>query len=197
MNSNVIISVLQVDCLGGSAEWTKERRALQAEIASLREQLAVLKANASHISSRPPPSEAPKADEKSGKDSKYGKGSVLGKIDLEEDASVVEQLKAALDKNQTKVLDLFREWDADGDGNVSRKEFIKAMPILGLDAPKEAINAVFDEFDPDGSGSVSYHELKKMLRVSAPVPATADKKTSKLKQANTAVSAAEKLKGKR
>ena len=54
---------------------------------------------------------------------------VLGKIDLEEDASVVEQLKMALDKNQTKVLDLFREWDADGDGNVSRKEFAKAMPV--------------------------------------------------------------------
>ena len=44
------------------------------------------------------------------------------KVDLEEgpDAKPVsEQLAAALRKNATRVLDLFRSWDTDGDGEVS------------------------------------------------------------------------------
>ena len=61
------------------------------------------------------------------------------------------------------MIDLFREWDADGDGNVTRKEFHKAMPKLGFDVPKEQIDEVFNGFDPDGSGEVSYTELKKFL----------------------------------
>ena len=61
------------------------------------------------------------------------------------------------------MIDLFREWDADGDGNVTRKEFHKAMPLLGLDVPKKEIDAAFDSFDPDGSGEISYAELKKAL----------------------------------
>ena len=68
--------------------------------------------------------------------------------------------------------------------------YLFAAQILGLDASKEAIDAVFDEFDPDGSGVVSYAELKKMLRVSAPVASTAppEKKASKLKQVCRAAS---------
>ena len=37
---------------------------------------------------------------------------------------------------QVRVIDLFREWDEDGDGTVSKKEFRKAMPLLGFDAPR-------------------------------------------------------------
>ena len=37
---------------------------------------------------------------------------------------------------QVRVIDLFREWDEDGDGTVSKKEFRKAMPLLGLEVPK-------------------------------------------------------------
>ena len=34
-----------------------------------------------------------------------------------------------------RVIDLFREWDEDGDGTVSKKEFRKAIVHLGLEAP--------------------------------------------------------------
>jgi hypothetical protein len=65
------------------------------------------------------------------------KGSrALGKIDLDEgpDAPPIQQqIAAALCRNAGKVLDLFREWDANGDGEVSKKEFRKAMPAIGLD----------------------------------------------------------------
>ena len=37
-----------------------------------------------------------------------------------------------LTTNAVRVIDLFREWDEDGDGVVSKKEFRRAMPMLGL-----------------------------------------------------------------
>merc|ERR1740133_899303 len=75
------------------------------------------------------------------------RASALGTIDLEEgDASrpVQEQLRHVLTSNAVRVIDLFREWDEDGDGTVSKKEFRKAMPMLGLEVSKQDINALFD-----------------------------------------------------
>ena len=74
------------------------------------------------------------------------------------------QLRMALTKNAGRVIDLFREWDEDGDGTVTKKEFRKAMPHLGLEVPKEAIDELFDTIDPDGSGQLSFKELQKALR---------------------------------
>ena len=67
------------------------------------------------------------------------RGSALGQIDLDEssDKSVAQQLRDILSKNGVRVVDLFREWDEDGDGTISKKEFRKAMPLLGLEAPKK------------------------------------------------------------
>lgn len=61
------------------------------------------------------------------------------------------------------MLDLFRSWDADGDGEVSRKEFHKAMPALGLEVPKADVEELFNLWDNDGGGSLAYKELKKIL----------------------------------
>ena len=46
-----------------------------------------------------------------------------------------EQLKQALLKNAGRVMDLFREWDEDGDGQITRKEFRAAMLRMGLEVP--------------------------------------------------------------
>ena len=46
-----------------------------------------------------------------------------------------------------RVIDLFREWDEDGDGTVSKKEFRKAVPMLGLD-PDYASPAGSDAWCP-------------------------------------------------
>ena len=48
---------------------------------------------------------------------------------------VSELLARALRKKLTRVIDLFREWDEDGNGSVTKKEFRKAMPMLGLEVP--------------------------------------------------------------
>ena len=111
-----------------------------------------------------------------GKKVREGYGGILGRnFDLDEgpDAPpVTEQLAAALRSNATRVIDLFREWDANGDGEVSRAEFHKAMPALGWQVPKSVIDALFTEWDSDGGGVVSYQELRKNLGGSHPSPAS-------------------------
>ena len=62
------------------------------------------------------------------------------------------------------MIDLFRDWDDDGDGTVSKKEFRKAMQTLGLTVPREEVDALFDSFDPDGGGAIDYAELNKALK---------------------------------
>ena len=57
-----------------------------------------------------------------------------------------------------------REWDDDNSGAVSRDEFAKALPMLGLEASVGQIHAIFDEWDPDQSGRLEIDELNKLLR---------------------------------
>jgi len=82
----------------------------------------------------------------------------------EADGPLAEQLRNALVHNAVRVIDLFREWDVNGDGTVSKQEFREAMPQLGLRAPPSVVDAVFDEFDHGGDGSIEFAELNKLLR---------------------------------
>ena len=58
---------------------------------------------------------------------------------------------------QVRVIDLFREWDEDGDGEVTKEEFRKALPRLGLYATQEDMDELFDSFDADGGGLSLIH----------------------------------------
>ena len=80
------------------------------------------------------------------------------------DTSISEQLRDALGRNLARVVDLFHEWDVDGDGLITRAEFRKALNMLGVRASAPAMDALFDEFDVDGSGRINYHELHRQLR---------------------------------
>lgn len=81
--------------------------------------------------------------------------------------SVAEQLLKALDKNLMRIIDLFREWDDDDSGTVSKLEFRRALPCLGLRVDKEDADALFDSFDADHSGSVDYNELHRAIKRSS------------------------------
>jgi len=76
-------------------------------------------------------------------------------------------LRKALALNHVQIMRLFREWDEDGDGNVSQKEFRNAMPMLGIKASRDEIDELFDSLDPDGSGSIEYDELRDLLESEA------------------------------
>ena len=56
-------------------------------------------------------------------------------LDIDESSglTMAEQLGNAMKKQGTRVMDLFREWDDNKDGTVSKEEFRKAMPELGVD----------------------------------------------------------------
>ena len=95
-------------------------------------------------------------------------------------AGISQQLGMAMRKNGARVMDLFREWDTDGDGEVSRKEFHKAMPMLGFEATKKDINELFDSWDKDGGGSLDFRELQKILKAPPPKEKV-QKATGKLK----------------
>ena len=50
--------------------------------------------------------------------------------------SVQDQIRDALSKNAVRVIDLFREWDKNQDGTVSKKEFRVGVEQMGFDVPK-------------------------------------------------------------
>lgn len=90
----------------------------------------------------------------------------LGNFDLDESRDALpisEQIINALSSNAGKVLDLFRSWDENGDGVITRLEFRKAMRLLGLDVPLRAIDNIFAGWDKDGGGEISLPELTKIL----------------------------------
>ena len=78
--------------------------------------------------------------------------------------TVVEQLRDALVANSMRVIDLFREWDDDGNGEITKEEFRKAIPRLGLVGHSDSIDTLFDEFDLDHGGTITFRELNKQLR---------------------------------
>ena len=90
-------------------------------------------------------------------------------IDEDSDKTVAEQLHDALSRSATRVVDLFREWDDDSNGKVSRKEFHKALGFLQFNVPTEDIDALFDVWDPDDSGLLTLDELQKELRRGASI----------------------------
>ena len=74
----------------------------------------------------------------------------------------VRQLRDALSKAAVRVIDLFREWDDDNNGRVSREEFHRAMREMKFEVPAEEVDKLFDEWDraptplePAGAGAAA------------------------------------------
>ena len=79
--------------------------------------------------------------------------------------SLQDQLRSLVRVEHVRILDLFQEWDANGDGKVDRREFRKALSGLGVGRDqREEVHRLFDSFDHDSSGEVDYNELHKILR---------------------------------
>ena len=74
------------------------------------------------------------------------------------------QLYEAFEEIATdRVLDVFRVWDKNNGGTISRGEFGKAMAALGLKTTKAELNKLFNEIDVDHSGEISYQELRQAV----------------------------------
>ena len=82
----------------------------------------------------------------------------------------IESLQNGLAKNAAVLIELFKSWDADNDGTVSRKEFVKGVKFLGVPIEKAYALELFDRYDPDKSGTMDFRELQKMLRPQVEAP---------------------------
>lgn len=84
---------------------------------------------------------------------------------------LMSSLKDALSRSSSTCLDLFALFDEDGNGEISKKEFRKAIRGFGFKATNLEIDAVFDQLDfVDQSGTLSYLELNRTLRTKDPLP---------------------------
>ena len=83
-------------------------------------------------------------------------------------SAIPRKLAGLLMKNMARVIDVFREWDKDQDGQVTKKEFVKGLASLEMSVDPADIDALFAHFDPDGSGALDYKELQAALRSHAP-----------------------------
>ena len=97
---------------------------------------------------------------------KSADSSALGvQLDAASDVPVIEQLAEALTANLARVIDVFRAWDGDGSGMISKREFRQGLSMLGLkEVPREHVDALFDQIDTDHSGEIEYSEINKKLR---------------------------------
>jgi hypothetical protein len=155
-----------------NGELAKARAEMQKLVQQHKDEEKKLQQQIDKLKKPPPkPKEPPK---------KKLAGNPLSMLDLDEspDAPPISvQIANALRKNSGKVLDLFRSWDTDGDGEVSRKEFREAMPALGLDVPVKEVDKLFSEWDKGGDGALEFKELKKIL--STPVQKKAQENLQK------------------
>uniref|UniRef100_A0A6U7CIF5 EF-hand domain-containing protein n=1 Tax=Haptolina brevifila TaxID=156173 RepID=A0A6U7CIF5_9EUKA len=89
----------------------------------------------------------------------------MSKLDEhDQERSITQQLRDDLRANKGRVIDLFRAWDEDDGGTVSREEFQKAMMLMGIKAHTAVVDDLFDAFDLDKSGFIEISELEKILR---------------------------------
>ena len=68
----------------------------------------------------------------------------------------------ATKKMQDDLKRTFEKWDEDGDGCITRKEFIHGYKKIcegqNMEAVEERANAMFDEADFDGNGEIDFGE---------------------------------------
>ena len=79
---------------------------------------------------------------------------------------ILHSLRDALSRSASRVIDLLRAWDSDGNGHIERSEFNRAVAAMEFDfvASSDEIDALFDSFDVDSSGVVDFRELNRLLR---------------------------------
>jgi len=109
-------------------------------------------------------------------------------LDRSSDVPISRQLNAILIAEAVRVIDLFRDWDEDGNGLVDSKEFHRALLALGYAVSKDESTELFATFDPDGSGTIEFAELSFLLRAArskvhgSPTPKTAQRKLRTLRR---------------
>ena len=80
--------------------------------------------------------------------------------------SNAEALREAVKQNAQALASMFKEIDEDGDGQVLKSEFRKAIPLIGVQASRAEIDDLFDEIDDDKGGFIDPDEFMAFFGVS-------------------------------
>jgi Ca2+-binding EF-hand superfamily protein len=83
------------------------------------------------------------------------------KLKASKDSTLKLKLGHAIAKRNISTAALMRLWDANGDGNLTKEEFMQALQrTLKLEATLKEMSALFDSFDEDRGGSITINELQ-------------------------------------
>ena len=94
------------------------------------------------------------------------------KLEPRDDISVQEQLHGLLKQHSVRLIDLFRQWDPDGNGGISFDEFREGFAALGYLAPTRELKAVFKSMDANHDNFVEFEEFKVALSLKGAQEAT-------------------------
>lgn len=92
------------------------------------------------------------------------------RLDLSHPSHVPSLLIELLKAHAVRAIDLFRDWDADLDGMLSREEFIRGIRALTEGVEEATLHSVFEEFEGKSAlkghqkGAISFKEWKRVLR---------------------------------
>ena len=68
---------------------------------------------------------------------------------------VLSKMRQYVTDHGTRLLDIFREFDSDGSGQLDIEELAKGLEKIGVEADDEVVAAFQAELDTDGDGQVS------------------------------------------
>ncbi|KAL4559372.1 hypothetical protein LXL04_031510 [Taraxacum kok-saghyz] len=69
--------------------------------------------------------------------------------------------------NQSKLLKVFRSFDRDGNGVITRAELAKSMAEMGQPLTNRELTEMIEEADTDGDGVISFSEFARVMAKSA------------------------------
>ena len=91
-------------------------------------------------------------------------GSMLGELDANKDRRIsASEFDAFCDKRRANIRQVFRDVDADGDGQIDSKELRRAVERAGLKISDEQLRAAFKRMDLDRDGRLSFEEFESTL----------------------------------
>ena len=89
---------------------------------------------------------------------------MLGELDANKDRRIsASEFDAFCDRRRANIRQVFRDVDADGDGQIDSKELRRAVERAGLKISDEQLRAAFKRMDLDRDGRLSFEEFESTL----------------------------------
>ena len=86
-------------------------------------------------------------------------------VDASSEIPMLEQVALALKRSAIRAVDIFKQWDLDHSGDLSRAELLRAFRHMGYNGTREAVDLLFDSIDADGNGFIEISEMVERLKL--------------------------------